>query len=402
MRIVHVEDLFLPDAGYQINILPKYQVKQGHEVYIVTASAEFNDSPNKQFFGNTNWEERDQVYTTCNEVKILRFPVARKKKLLGRIVQSRALFDGVKQLQPDVVYVHGNDTLTAMRFLWKAKKLKLPLVMDSHMVDMASHNRFASLFHALYRKLFTPIIIKYNIPVIRTQNSTYVERELGIPLSQSPWVSVGSDTLLFHPVTVEEKSRLRQKHHVPQDAFVVVFSGKLDAYRGATLMANAFRKINEIYTGRKIILVTVGSAVDDEGKAAVSEFEKLSGTVIMFPTQRYVDLAEFYQMADVATFPKLCSLSFYDAQACALPIIAEDNDISTDRLRFGNGITYRRDDLDDYIEAILKFESLTKEDYTRYAENAFRITTERYNYAILAQQYTDIIEQHVREHKMRV
>lgn len=31
MRIVHLDQMFHPDFGDQINILPKYQVKQGHE-----------------------------------------------------------------------------------------------------------------------------------------------------------------------------------------------------------------------------------------------------------------------------------------------------------------------------------------------------------------------------------
>lgn len=392
MRIVHVEDLFLPDAGYQINILPKYQVKQGHEVYIVSASTEFNDSPNKSFFGETDWDERDRVYTACNGVKILRFPVARKKKFLARIVQSRALFDGVKQLQPDVVYVHGNDSLTAMRFLLQAKRFPCPLVTDSHMVDMASHNPASSLFHAVYRSVITPIIIKNKIPVIRTQNSVYVERELGIPLSQAPWISVGSDTLLFHPVTAEEKLRLRQKYSIPQDAFIVVFTGKLDSYRGASFMADAFEKISKTASMRKIMLVTVGSAVDEEGRVAAQRYDALSGSIVSFPTQRYPDLAEFYQLADLATFPKLCSLSFYDAQACALPVVAEDNDISTDRLQFHNGATYRHDDLDDYIRAILSFEAMPREQYAQYAQNAYQVTIRDYNYADLAQKYTDIIE----------
>ena len=38
MRIIHIEDFFLSDTGYQINIIPKYQVIQGHEVYIVTSN----------------------------------------------------------------------------------------------------------------------------------------------------------------------------------------------------------------------------------------------------------------------------------------------------------------------------------------------------------------------------
>ena len=37
MRFVHIEDFFHPNAGYQVNLLSKLQVKQGHEVIIITA-----------------------------------------------------------------------------------------------------------------------------------------------------------------------------------------------------------------------------------------------------------------------------------------------------------------------------------------------------------------------------
>jgi hypothetical protein len=35
MRFVHVEDFVHPNAGYQINLLTRLQVQQGHEVIIV-------------------------------------------------------------------------------------------------------------------------------------------------------------------------------------------------------------------------------------------------------------------------------------------------------------------------------------------------------------------------------
>ena len=40
MHFVHVEDFFHPDAGYQVNLLSRLQVLQGHRVTIVTAELE--------------------------------------------------------------------------------------------------------------------------------------------------------------------------------------------------------------------------------------------------------------------------------------------------------------------------------------------------------------------------
>ena len=37
MNIIHVEDFFHSDAGYQVNILAKHMVQQGHDVTVITA-----------------------------------------------------------------------------------------------------------------------------------------------------------------------------------------------------------------------------------------------------------------------------------------------------------------------------------------------------------------------------
>lgn len=37
MKIVHIEDYFHPEAGYQINILPKYMTRMGYAVANITS-----------------------------------------------------------------------------------------------------------------------------------------------------------------------------------------------------------------------------------------------------------------------------------------------------------------------------------------------------------------------------
>ena len=63
MRIVNIEDYFIPDAGYQINVLSKYLKSFGHEVYIVTADiSKFYDATSS-FFGKESLAERDALFT---------------------------------------------------------------------------------------------------------------------------------------------------------------------------------------------------------------------------------------------------------------------------------------------------------------------------------------------------
>lgn len=386
MKIVHIEDFFHPEAGYQINILPKYSTRMGHEVTIITSLMDKVPEGLTSFFGREGIGEKDRAYEEKYGVKIIRLPLL--AFVSGRAVFTEELFRAIQAEQPDVVYVHGNDTLTGMRYLLKRKQLGYPLVMDSHMLEMASQNRLSKLFRWGYRRVFTPMLIKNSIPVIRTQDDPYVEKCLGIPLTQAPWISVGSDTMLFLP-DAEAKKAFRAAHQIPEDAFVVVYAGKLDASKGGMLLAQAIEK--KLETAKEVVFVIVGATSGEYGRQVEETFARSEHRVLRFPTQKYADLPPFYQAADLAVFPRQCSLSFYDAQACGLPVLSEDNNINIERNSHENGWTFRAEDVDDFRKKMAVAADLPEEMKKQIAENACHFVTENYNYANIAKEYEKVI-----------
>ncbi len=387
MRIVNVEDYFIPDAGYQINIMPKYLSKFGHDVYIVTSKTEKIEKECTSFFGVEDIEKRDKRYTETTGVKIIRVNPFTTKTVSNRIIQGKELFDTVNSLNPDVVYVHGNDTVTGIRYLLK-KKMPYALITDSHMLSMASDNKFNKLFKKVYRKTVTPKIIKKQIPVIRTQDDDYVESALGIPLSQAPWISYGTDTDLFHP-DEDVKKAIREEYEIPQNSFVFVCTGKLDESKGGLILAEAFKE--KFNTQKDVTLVTVGNIKGEYGEKVKEVFSRSQNRIINVPTQKYWDLGKFYQMADVCVFARQCSLSFYDAQGCALPVISEDNNINVDRNSHGNGLCFKSEDVASFREMLETVLNMNDEDFKKMKENSYRFITENYNYEDKAREYEKII-----------
>lgn len=386
MKIVNVEDYFHPEAGYQINILPKYLSKMGHEVTIITSEMEKIPDGLTTFFGREHIEEKDKKYMEENEIKIIRLPI--RAFLSGRAVFTSQLFQTIKDENPDVVYIHGNDTLTGMWYLKQYKALGYPLVMDSHMLEMASVNRFNRIFRKFYKCFFSPIIIKNQIPVIRTQDDSYVEKCLGIPLTQAPWISYGSDTVLFHP-DAEVKKSFRAEHEISENDFVVVYTGKLGEAKGGKLLAQAFRK--KFATKRNVVLVVVGNTSGEYGKEVEQIFSESENRIIRFPTQKYCDLARFYQAADMSVFARQCSLSFYDAQACGLPVLAEDNNINMDRCSHGNGLCFKSGDVEDFRRKIQDVLEMPSEDFGRMSSAAYDFITHNYNYKDKSREYEQIL-----------
>jgi glycosyltransferase involved in cell wall biosynthesis len=388
MKIVHIEDYFHPEAGYQINIVPKYMAQMGHEVTVITSEMDKIPEHLTSFFGRDNIEYYDRLYTEKYGVKIVRIPL--KGFVSGRAIFCRSLFHTIREEKPDVVYIHGNDTLTGMRYLLKRKKMGYPLVMDSHMLEMASQNKLNKVFRWVYRHFFTPILIKENIPVIRTQNDPYVEKCLGIPLAQSPWISVGSDTMLFRPDALV-KGQFRKENNIKQDSFVVIYAGKLDESKGGMLLAEAIER--KLPVNKNVEFVIVGKTAGEYGRQVEEKFAKSENRILRFPTQKYGDLARFYQAADLAVFPRQCSLSFYDVQACGLPVVFEDNNINVDRCSHKNGLVFEAENVESFRDKMAQLICMEDRDYQTMGENSIALVRQTFDYAEITERYMRIIEE---------
>lgn len=384
MKILYIDETFHPSYGYQANPLAKFQQAQGHEVVIATVEKKWM-YPVYRSFGDdgTGLEEADARYERDTGVKIIRVPA--KRYVARRLVYGKEIFQVVDQVKPDVIFVHCVETFTAIRFLLSRKMRKnYPMMFDSHMLQMASSGKFAKLFEMGFQWLITPIIKKKGYEVIRTQDDDYVNTHLGIPTEHTPFISFGTDTKLFYP-SAEVREEFRKKHQIPEDSFVVVYTGKLTEAKNGKLLAEAFQKK---FT-KPVTLVCVGTPPNSEYGRQVEALLKTSeNQVVMFPTQNYMDLGQFYQAADLSVFPKQCSMSFYDAQACGLPVLSENNNVNVDRCSHGNGSNFEANNVASFRGEIQKMLDMPKEEYDQMRDAATRFIADGYDYADIAQQYT--------------
>ncbi|AIY06289.1 hypothetical protein Plano_2324 [Planococcus sp. PAMC 21323] len=386
MRILHWDEMFHPSFGYQINILPKYQVKQGHEVIILT-SEKIDKHPTFSKFGTqVDIEEEDRKYMETYGVKIIRLPIY--KVVSGRVIYKRGFINMIKKLKPDIILCHTNDTLSSMIITKKYKNIKIPIVFDNHMLEMASKNPLSNLFRFYYRTFITPILKKHQLVVIRTQDDNYVNKHLKIPKEQTPFLSFGSDTTLFYP-SLTNKRNMRKKYDINENDFVVIYTGKLNESKGGKILADSF--IKKFNTNKKVILIAVGNANGEYEKEVEKLFKKSANRILRFPTQEYVNLSAFYQMADLSVFPKQCSLSFYDAQASGLPVIAENNNINKGRLAHGNGELYQVNSSIDLREKIELYANMSQEEIGEISNNALNYVKKNYDYVDIVDQYTRVL-----------
>lgn len=394
MKIVYVDETFHPAYGYQSAPLARFQQRQGHTVVIITVSKD-HLHPVYRAFGDDGRtvEQDDAAYEKATGVKIVR--VKTFGFFMHRAVYSHALFKAVRDEHPDIVFVHCVETLTAMRFLIHRKEW--PLMFDTHMLAMASKSRFVGDFEAFYRAVFRRIIEKNHYYVIRTQDDDYINTHMGIKKELTPFISFGTDTLLFSP-SEQARTQFRQQHGIGKDDFVAIYTGKLTEAKGGLFLAETFRKKFDV----PVTLVCVGTPPADEyGQKVQKILDESENRIIQFPTQKYMNLAPFYQMADLSVFAKQCSMSFYDAQACGIPVVSEANKVNCDRCSHHNGDNFEPGNVEDFRAKIMKFAAMSKEEWKEYSQNSRSFIEAGYDYADIAQQYTHYLEVSIEQQKKK-
>lgn len=386
MHFVHIEDFFHPDAGYQLNSLAPLQAKQGHRVTIVTAELDKVPDFLTRFFGKEDMAARDALFTESTGVEVVRLPLIGFYS--GRAIFYPSIFAEVSKLKPDVAFVHGEDTVTGMVFIWRASTLPYPLVLDCHMLEMASKNRFRTVFRSFYRRFVTPVILKEEIPLIRVVDSNFVEKCLGIPLEKTTLLSFGTDTSKFSP-DPEAKARIRDTLGLDQDSFVVMYVGKLDEHKGGKILSEALSV--PIEQSKKIEFLVVGSAGDDYSREVDAELQRSPNRVVRLPTQKFSDLPDFYRAADLVAFPKQCSMSFFEAQSCGVPILFESNEINNQRVAGNNAFVFEPGDPAALRDGISRLASVPESEYATFRAAARKFITDSYDYATVAERFSQIM-----------
>jgi len=389
MRILHVDDTFHPNFGYQCNPLAKFQFKAGNEVFIISPEAKHIYSVYHSFgeYGE-HLEEDDARYETATGVKIVR--VKAKGYIMGRLNYHRKeLLKAIEAIHPDVILLHCMETLTAMYLMRKLRR-KYPMALDSHMLSMASKNRFSALFDCAYRMLFTPIIKKEKYTVIKTQNDDYVNTHLGVPEEQSKFISFGTDVLLFCADPEAKKKFLKEKN-LPEDTFVITSTGKMSESKDGMLLAKTVR--NKFPGNREVAVVIVAAFNGEYEQRVKAELDASENHVFYYPVQQYMQLPYFYQIADVTVFPKQCSMSFYDAQSCGCPVISEKGHVNEERNSHGNGLCFDQGSVEDFRQQIQVLMDMPAGEFEKMRQNANSFVTQNYSYNDIAAQYTAVLEE---------
>lgn len=395
MNIVHLLDYFHPNAGYQSNVLTKHLQKKGHNNTIITPEIDKYYQYLNTFFGKDNIDILDEVFTNKYKVRIARVKI--RAYISSRAIYKKTLYKFIEDLKPDLLFVYDLDTYAGIKFILREKKLNYPVIFNSTMLEMASKNRFAKLFRFFYRKFITPKIVKRKLHIIKTQDNDYIHEAFNIPKHHSTYISFGSDTSIFYPDN-RFKTDFRNKYQLNENEILFIYAGKLDKDKGSDLLVKTFAEKIISNNGLEAVLVLVGNFKEDDSQLERG-FMSSESKILRFATVPYIELEKFYKSCDYSIFPKQVSLSFFDVQACGLPVILEKNDINIARTNFDNGYTFERNNAFDLRKKVIKVLDQYENNYKNLSENSYKMVRNNYSWDLITDKYLEVFKKTIEIHK---
>lgn len=152
------------------------------------------------------------------------------------------------------------------------------------------------------------------------------------------------DASIFY---LKNKKDLREKYHISQDLFIVVFVGGFINRKGPNRVAAALRKI----ANSNIKAFFIGR--EHDGIKFEFDYE---GTILKGSVE-HEEIADYLNMADVFVLPTLaegCCNAIIEAMACGLPIISSNLPFNDDILDENCSIRVNPESVDEIANAVNK------------------------------------------------
>jgi len=346
MRIVHFTDTFQPRLGYQDYFLAREQLRDGHEVTVVTADRYFRfpsyDATVGQLLG-PRYVGRGRFLE--EGIPVIRIPTRleiRRKMWLGRLVRT------IAELKPDVVHVHNIANFSATRLAYAKESIGGRMLFDDHMAYCVVQKRgpVTRAAQAVQRHVFIRRIVAAGDAFVGITGETaeLMAEVYGIPRGRVTVIPLGVDTRMFRP-DARMRCDTRRELGIADGEVVFVYTGKIIPDKGPALLVAAALMLAR--AGHPVRALLVGGAEQQYWQhiSTLGTPEELARVVIHRLPVPNAELPRYLNSADVAVWPREETMSMLEGAACGLPIIVKRSDGLRDRLAADNGLTYPEGDV---------------------------------------------------------
>lgn len=352
--------------GYAENFLPKALAELGHDVHLVTSTAQvyYNsltyDKTYKSFLG-PNILKEGVVYK--ENYTLHRLPLTSNKT---GVLVIKGLNRYLKKIKPQIIQTFSINSLSTYQAAKYCYKNSCKLFTESHLhasvFDVPTYHKRDVSVKKVLRVIFKKDIFRLILDRFRSRLSPnklkFINNITKICYPIAPDVakiavdyfftseskikvqSLGVDTNLFCPADnlfiKEERDKFREQLGLNKDSLVCIYTGRFTRDKNPQCLAKAVNYLQD--QGENIQALFVGSGTEDE----IKEIGAMKGCIVHKFVQ-VKELPKFYWISDIGVWPTQESTSQLDAAACGLPLILS-NRIEVKERVDGNGLLYKEDD----------------------------------------------------------
>ncbi|MBQ7604783.1 MAG: glycosyltransferase family 4 protein [Clostridia bacterium] len=315
MKIVHIAASapYNDYWGYQDNLLPKYHVRLGHDVTVLTT--------NLRTEGGEVREGPCGDYVLSDGVRVIRF---RRKDygnhILNNLTERIAVFDVLKDISPDVIFFHGLVSSSIYDAVKYKKKINpsCVIIQDNHL-DPGNHADGASGIKRRVIRAFHRMRVKRTISAISKvygvtpRRKRYSEEYFGVPKEKTGVLIMGADddaVRLAEKQTIRD--RIRGQYGISDDAFLIVTGGKIDEPKKIHLLMEAVRGMKDV---KLLVFGSVAPGFEERFEEARNDNVIFTGWISSEKTYDY------FLASDLSFFPGTHSVLWEQACACKVPCV---------------------------------------------------------------------------------
>lgn len=334
MRIAIFTETYLPQINgvvTHIKILKEGLEALGHTVLIVTADS--------------------KAHTHYLKDNVLHCPAHNLKRIYNLDLASpvsRTRLKYLREFRPDIIHVH-NEFSIGLSGMAIAKILKVPLVYTLHtMYDdyiyYIAPKPLIPLTKKLshrYFRMFPQNAAVVTGPSKKCQEYTYeIGSDKKVEVIPNP---VELDAFAPQTSTPQQRAQIREQYHIPQDATVACFVGRLGREKSVDVLLRFWAQ--EMKPQDNMRLLIIGDGPEKEPLEQLAQQLGITDTVVFTGKVLHPDLPQYVHTCDIyvtASLSDTNSISMLEGMAGGLPVLQLYDELNADQVTDGvNGYMFR-------------------------------------------------------------
>lgn len=329
MKIVHLclGNNFIDGYSYQENLLPKYHVRQGHDVTVIASLVTYGLNGKITTLSEPSvHEERGYkvirlAYKTSPSIKINQF-----------LRRFEGLNEQLEKEQPDIIFSHNVQYADAIVVTNHVKRHSyVKLYADNHGDYINSGRNFLSLqikHKLLWRYYATKLAHRAEkVWGVTPMRCDFLREVYKLDPNKIAFLPMGIDDESIPENRKQVRSEIRQLLGIPINAFVIVTGGKIDCRKNIHHLLNAVSDINI----RQLHVIIFGTIMQDIQVEFKEHRDNPNIHFVGWSTAE--EVMNYLVTSDLACFPGTHSSLWEQSVGSGLPCIFKD---WGDRLRHVN------------------------------------------------------------------